>query len=389
VIERVLFNQPTILRNPWENGLFLLALLEQGETLNSRWPGSGQPYIDFDISVAESHNWGQLPEDCSTFHGDCTNFAQWILELCRITPESEPRREKWMATLENPMAFAKHALRDSPATAPPSNPEWTKSGYGSRRWVDDMYTILPWLAAKSSNQEGMPADPTARDLTYEFLESYIYDHRSPDSNDPAELALYPVRRGFLLWNPYDRLWQHDPSTIGTDDYWGRGNGWAIYGLARTLQFLDRPYGGSGNQYNQVPTKTELEEIFIQMAWSLKDRRNSEGGWGTHLSLSHIEECPATETSVTGLNTYALAWGVNAGLLPKEVFVPVVLQASTLLQGKIDENGNVFGIQPSGGSPSCAIVSSNDPGNFNYGVGALLLANFEVAKFCDEDLSINN
>jgi rhamnogalacturonyl hydrolase YesR len=387
VIARVLALHPKLYRNHWQNGALMMGMLSTAEAKEQKWPGSGQALLQDVASVVDSRDWAGLPDDCSAYHGDCTTFAQVALRLRAMTTGDETARERWLAAVANPMAFAKHALRDTPSGSPPVPEWWIEGGDGTRFWVDDLYTIQPWLAMMGSTREGMPGDPLARDLAYEMLESCLYDHR-PDSTDARERNVPSSRRrnGELLWNANESLLAHDPTAVGSDDRWGRGNGWGIYGIVTTLEYLDRPY--QGGRYDEVIARQDLENLFVSLAFALKDRRTPDGGWSPHLGLAHLNDCPTSETSATGLITYALAWGINTGRLSRDVFVPVVLRASAVLQRKIAASGDVLDIQPSAGGPVCAFWSSDqsDPNlNMNYGVGALVLANIEVRKFDDDDL----
>lgn len=384
VIARVLALHPKLYRNHWQNGALLMGMLATAAAKEQTSSGSGQDLLHYVAAVVESRDWEALPDDCSAYHGDCTTFAQVALKLCEMTPDDEAAHARWLATLGNPMAFARHALRDTPAESAPVAEWWIEGGYGTRFWVDDLFTIQPWLAMMGSTKAGMPGDPLARDLAYEMLESCLYDHR-PDSADPRERAVPTsrTRKGQLLWNATESVMEHDPTAVGGDDQWGRGNGWGIYGIAHTLQYLDRPY--EGGRYDEVIARADLENLFLSLALALKDRRTPDGGWSPHLGLAHLNDCPISETSATGLITYALAWGVNTGRLPREVFVPVVLRASTVLQKKVDASGDVLDIQPSAGGPFCAFWSSDQSYNMNYGPGALVLANMEVMKFSDDEL----
>jgi rhamnogalacturonyl hydrolase YesR len=387
VIARAIALHPKLYRNHWQDGVLLMGMLETAAAKDQAAKGSGEHLTNFVAAVVESRDWDNLPDDCSAYHGDCTAFTQVVLKLLETTSQSDPRRTQWRSTLVNPLSFARHALRDAPAESAPVPEWWIDGGYGTRFWVDDLYTIQPWLAMMASTKEGMPGDPLARDLAYEMLESCLFDHR-PDSGDARERAVPTsrVRRGKLLWNAEESLLEHDPTTAGGDDRWGRGNGWGIYGIAHTLEYLDRPY--EGGRYDEVVSRADLEKMFVSFAYALKNRRTPDGGWSPHLGLAHLGDCPVAEMSATGLITYGLAWGINTGRLPRDVFVPVVLRAAALLQTEIDATGDVLDIQPSAGGPVCAFWSSNqsDPiYNMNYGIGALVLTNMEVMKFRDEDL----
>jgi hypothetical protein len=191
-----------------------------------------------------------------------------------------------------------------------------------------------------------------------------------------------LRAGSLLWDPGLSLFRHDPGS-GAGSYWGRGNGWAAWGLARSARYLDAPYGGG--RYEEVVDRTGIREVLARLASALAARRSDDGGWPT--DLAHPEACPASETSATGLITYMLAKGVNEGWLDRTAFTPVILKALSLLLHRLDAQGDLAGIQPPGTGPDCGVTASTDPAvDVSYGVGAFLLAASEVLKLPDADLA---
>jgi rhamnogalacturonyl hydrolase YesR len=232
----------------------------------------------------------------------------------------------------------------------------------------------------------LPGNDLARNLAYEWIEAYVHDHR-PDSVDPRELAVPSSRsrRGALLWDESQGLFQHSPEMIGsTDFFWARGNGWSLVALSRAAEALDAPY--TGGRYDQVVASEEIREMLRASAASLLPRRTFDGGWGAYLSKP--DQCPVAETSGTALLTYFLALGVNEGWLDREIYAPVVLRALALLLRRVDAEGAVAGIQPPDVGPGCGKVSSSlttPELNLNYGPGALLLASAEVLKFPEEML----
>ncbi len=76
-----------------------------------------------------------------------------------------------------------------------------------------------------------------------------------------------------------------------------------------------------------------------------------------------------------MDAYALAWGVNQGLLDPATFGPAVRKAWTALVGCVDEDGKLTHVQPPGGSPAKVSPDSTQI----YGVGAFLLAGSEVYR----------
>lgn len=363
----------------WENAVYLDGLVLLGEQLNVRAAGSGNALIEHAAAVL-------LNSDDSigdVYWGDGTAWAQAALDLYRVLPPSDSRRQALLGLLAGPMRFAEHAVRDTPASAPPRDPWWVAGGYGTRFWQDDFYMVVPWLALYGSAEDGLPANELARNLAYEWIESYVYEHR-PSSSDAV--PSFPSRRGPLLWDPASMLFQHSPELIGsTQDFWGRGNGWALVALARASELLDAPYTAA--RYDQVVTADELRSMLRGSAESLIARRAPGDGWGPF--LADPAACGGSETSATGLLTFFLARGVNDGWLDRATYVPIVMRACDSLLRHVDGDGYVTAIQPPDIGPNCAQKTSAEDLfylNLNYGPGALLLATSEVLKFSDEELA---
>lgn len=361
----------------WEDVPYLVGLLLVAQQLEERTPGSGQPWIDRATTVIGGG-------DAPIANGDYAGYAQAAMDLYRIaSPTDTVKRAALLKATNGPIEFAARALRATPSSGPPLAPWWVDGGFGTRFWVDDLFTLPPWLAMRGARRDGLPADPVARDLAYEWIESYLYDHR-PSTMDAMAAAVPSQRQraGPLLWNPGLSLFRHDPGS-GATSYWGRGNGWAAWGLACSARYLDAPYGG--DRYDEVVDRTGIREVLARFASALAAHRSDDGGWPT--DLAHPETCPASETSATGLITYMLAKGVNEGWLDRTAFTPVVLKAFSLLLGRLDSQGDLARIQPPGTGPHCGVTTSNDPAvDVSYGVGAFLLAASETLKLPDADLA---
>ena len=361
----------------WEDVPYLSGALLLADEIERDRPGAGAPLA----SRVEAAIGGGNPV---VTHGDYAGYAQAALELyARTPPADEARRAALLAATDGPLAFARRALRTPPAAGPPVEPWWVEGGYGVRFWQDDLFTQPPGLAMRGSSRDGMPADAEARALAYEWIEAYVFDHR-PASLDERERAVPSARSraGFLLWDPARELFRHDPSGTTDGPFWGRGNGWVGFGLATAARFLDAPY--DAGRYESVLDRTAIRGLLSRLAGSLAARRTSDGGWGTDL-LRFDDQ--AAESSATGLITFFLARGMNEGWLDREVYLPVVLKAQALLISRVDDEGDLTGIQPPGTGPDGTVTSSDDPVvNVNYGVGAFLLATAELSRLPAAELA---
>jgi rhamnogalacturonyl hydrolase YesR len=150
---------------------------------------------------------------------------------------------------------------------------------------------------------------------------------------------------------------------GKKVFWSRGNGWVIAGLVRVLQFLPSNH----------PDRPRFEQLFREMAGKILACQQPDGLWRS--SLLDPESYPSKETSGSGFFTYALAWGVNQGLLDRAKFEPAVRRGWTALVGCVNADGKLTHVQPIGSTPKTFADDSTGP----YGVGAFLLAGSEVYR----------
>jgi rhamnogalacturonyl hydrolase YesR len=172
-----------------------------------------------------------------------------------------------------------------------------------------------------------------------------------------------------LYDPNEHLYFRDSTYFkkteanGKKVFWGRGNGWVMGGLVRVLQYLPMNH----------PDRPRFEQLFKDMAAKILTCQQPDGLWSA--SLLDPESYPLKETSGSGFYTYALAWGVNQGLLDRAQFEPAVRKAWAALVGCVDANGKLTHVQPIGADPKKFAEDSTEV----YGVGAFLLAGSEVYR----------
>lgn len=151
---------------------------------------------------------------------------------------------------------------------------------------------------------------------------------------------------------------------GQKIFWSRGNGWVMAGLARILQELSSDY----------PNRPFYEDLFVEMANRIVELQQSDGLW--RVSLLDPDSYPGGEASGSGFYCYALAWGLNNGLLKDEKFLNAVRKAWIGLNGLVNEDGMLGWVQPIGGSPE---KNYSENSWEVYGTGAFLLAGSEIIK----------
>jgi rhamnogalacturonyl hydrolase YesR len=93
------------------------------------------------------------------------------------------------------------------------------------------------------------------------------------------------------------------------------------------------------------------------------------------SLLDPASYPMRETSGTGLFTYALAWGINAGLLERGRYEPAVRRAWAALAASVQADGKLTHVQPIGQAPKSFPEDATEV----YGVGAFLMAGSEMLR----------
>jgi len=161
----------------------------------------------------------------------------------------------------------------------------------------------------------------------------------------------------------DSTYFHKTEANGKKVFWGRGNGWVLGGLVRVLQYLPMNH----------PDRPRFEQLFKDMAAKILTCQQPDGLW--RASLLDPDSYPLKETSGSGFYTYALAWGVNQGLLDRAAFEPAVRKAWTALVACVDMEGKLTHVQPIGADPKKFAADATEV----YGVGAFLLAGSEVYR----------
>ena len=148
---------------------------------------------------------------------------------------------------------------------------------------------------------------------------------------------------------------------GKKVFWSRGNGWVIAGLALILEDLPK-----SSKYRPF-----YVELYKAMAVRIKGLQQPDGMWYT--SLLSPESFEHGEVSGSGFYTFALAWGINNGLLPSNEYKPAVIKAWNALTLCQQENGKVGWVQDIGAFPEPASKDSWQ----NFGTGAFLMAGSEI------------
>lgn len=171
----------------------------------------------------------------------------------------------------------------------------------------------------------------------------------------------------LLYDTKEHLYARDASYLrkkeanGQKMFWGRGNGWVMGGIARTLQYLPK----------DDPARSKYVKQLQEMSARVASLQGKDGLWRSGLLDQDNYALP--EISGSALMTYALAWGVNQGILNKKVYRPVIERAWAGMLHHVYADGRLGCIQQTGAEPAPFKASSS----YTYGVGAFLLAGSEI------------
>jgi len=177
------------------------------------------------------------------------------------------------------------------------------------------------------------------------------------------------RTADYLYDPDEHLFFRDSTYFkrteanGRKVFWGRGNGWVMAGLVRLLEYLPANH----------PDRPRFEKIYVDMAGKILSCQQPDGLW--RASLLDPENYPLQETSSSAFFTYALAWGVNQGLLDPAKFEPAVQRGWAALTACVNPEGRLTHVQPVGSDPRHFSPHATAP----YGVGAFLLAGSEIYR----------
>jgi unsaturated rhamnogalacturonyl hydrolase len=173
----------------------------------------------------------------------------------------------------------------------------------------------------------------------------------------------------LLYNQQEHLYARDATYItkteanGKPMFWSRGEGWVMGGIARTLDFLPPDDPHRGFYTNQLR----------EMATRVASIQGPDGLW--HAGLLDPASYPLPEISGSALFTFAMASGINHGVLDARTFRPVVERSWKGIVAHIYADGRLGSIQQTGAEPAFYYPASS----YDYGIGAFLLAGAELKK----------
>ena len=140
---------------------------------------------------------------------------------------------------------------------------------------------------------------------------------------------YLDRAGLTMAAYLDKLQQPNGlfhHSLDSPFFWGRGNGWVAAGMTELLRSL--PPGH--------PKRARILEGYRKMMAALLKYQGEDGLW--HQLIDHPEAW--SETSGTGMFTFAMVTGVKYGWLDPELYGDAARRAWLGLVKHIDQEGNV-------------------------------------------------
>ena len=309
----------------WTNGAFYAGVFAAYETTRS------PELLRALLEMGEKNAWKPGPR---FDHADDIAINQTYLDLYRI------RKDKRM--LQPTIDVAERLKKETGREVERNGITWW--------WCDALFMAPPTLAKLAK----ITGDTSYLDLNDRFFRE-TYDR---------------------LYNKQEKLYARDATYLinekgegkresnGKKVFWSRGNGWVAAGLARLLKELPSNY----------PKREFYLSQYKEMVERVAALQQPDGLWRS--SLLDPDAYPGGESSGSGFYLYAMAWGVNNRILPRERYLPVIRKGWIALNGLVHADGKVGWTQPIGADPRR---------NFNadswevYGAGAYLLAGSEIVK----------
>lgn len=182
------------------------------------------------------------------------------------------------------------------------------------------------------------------------------------NREPALLTIAASRSldtALHLHNPSQQLFFRDDRHREPPVFWGRGNGWAVAGLARVLGRLPADH----------TKRASLLRLYRNTFEALMARRTEQG----QLPSDLLRPAFGADASATALLVFAGAHGINSGLLDRSRWQQPILFSWEHLLTRVTARGELIDVQPPGDAPGPTVARSTHP----FAAGAFLLAGEEV------------
>lgn len=226
-------------------------------------------------------------------------------------------------------------------------------------WADGLYMVMPVM----TKLHRITGNNRYLDKLYEYVcysDSIMLDN---------ETGLY--------YRDAKYVYPKHKSVNGKKDFWARGDGWVLAGLAKVLKDLPKEYQHRDFFINK----------FKRLADAVVASQQPEGYWTR--SMLDPQHAPGYETSGTAFFIYGLLWGVNNGYLNDEKYLDAALKGWSYLRDiALQKDGTVGYVQPIGEKaiPGQTVDAKSTS---NFGTGAFLLAACEYVRYLDSNVSDND
>ena len=342
-------NNPAEVRAFWDNAAYHTGNMEVYKLFSEeggKRKEEGKQMLDYSIRWAEHNQWkGATEPDPANWkykqYGegqDYVLFGDW--QICFQTyidlydlEERGERQEVRVARAKEVMGYE----ADSKA-----HDYWW--------WADALYMVMPVM----TKMYKLTGDTKYLRKLYEnilYSDSIMLDY---------ETRLY-FRDGKYVYPKYK-------TASGKKDFWARGDGWVLAGLAKVLQDMPETY----------VRQPFFVEKYVNMARAVKKTQQPQGHWTR--SMMDPQQAPGYETSGTAFFCYGLLWGMNHGYLSKKEFGTTIEKAWNYLTTiALQRDGKIGYVQPIGerAIPGQTVDANSQA---NFGVGAFLLAACEYARY---------
>ena len=327
-------------RSFWDNAAYHTANMEVYKLTGN------QDYLDYSLRWAEHNQWkGAKGNDRSKWkyssYGESDNhvlFGDWQIcfqtyaDLYNILPD-ERRIRRAREVMEYQMST-------------PQNDYWW--------WADGLYMVMPVMTKLYK----ITGNNKYLDKLYQYI--VVSDSIMLDT----ETGLY-FRDGRYVY-------PNHKSTNGKKDFWARGDGWVLAGLAKVL--ADVPKNWEHRKF--------FEDKYIKLSDAVVALQQPEGYWTR--SMADPGHAPGYETSGTAFFTYGLLWGINNGYLQSSKYLDAAEKAwGYLYKTALQKDGTIGYVQPIGEKAIPGQVV-NRKSTSNFGTGAWLLAACEYVRYLEKE-----
>ncbi|MDI1247609.1 MAG: glycoside hydrolase family 88 protein [Lacunisphaera sp.] len=274
-------------RIDYTTSLFGTALIKLAE------PTGNQAYADYGLKFGESF----VAAD-----GSIHTYKQEDYNIDNIPPGKVMllswERGNHAPALKKAMDTLYGQMKQHPRTS--DGGFWHKLRYPNQMWLDGLFMASPFLAHYGKVFEEPAAfDEVAKQIL--LMDKHGYD---------AKTGLY-----YHAWDETrSRSWANK-ETGQSPNFWGRAVGWYGMAIVDSLDFFS-PTHPEVDHINEVLRRVadgivRWQDPKTGLWWQVMDQGNREGNY--------------LEATASSMFVYTLAKGINRGYLPREKYLPAVLQ----------------------------------------------------------------